>query len=103
MKTVWDRIHVWLAAHAPGVLASLAPGATGGQIRAAEEALGVTLPDDVRACYRIHDGQKAPEGFCGPPGFLYGWEWHSLEGVVSEWSCNTGLLQEGAFGDARGI
>jgi len=84
MKRTWDRIHVWLRANAPAIFASLRPGASDEQIRAAEAQIGVSLPDDVRACYRIHDGQEdAEDGF--PIGFLHGHPWCSLERMVREW------------------
>jgi cell wall assembly regulator SMI1 len=95
MKTIWDRIHVWLAANAPEVLASLRPGATEEAIRAAEEAMGVTLPDDVKACYRIHDGQ-GPGQYGFAPGFLYGWQWCSLEAMVSVWASMKDFVEGGS-------
>jgi cell wall assembly regulator SMI1 len=101
MKLIWDRIHIWLAAHAPEVLESLRPGATEKAIRAAEEAMGVTLPDDVRACYRIHDGQQPVlvnvaywPGLVSVPGFLYGDPWMSLEDMVGTWDTLSSLLGE---------
>ena len=60
-----------------------APGATNEQIRAAEAALGVTLPKDVKACYRIHDGQVS--GGVDVPDFLHGWRWNSLSDMVDDW------------------
>jgi cell wall assembly regulator SMI1 len=84
MKTIWDRIHTWLAAHAPAVLASLRPGAMEAEIRAAEEAMGVTLPEDVRACYRIHDGQN-PEANGWRLLLWHCWAWLPLEDMVAEW------------------
>jgi cell wall assembly regulator SMI1 len=78
MKPLFDRIHVWLSANAPEVLASLRPGATEEQIRAAERELDVRLPEDVRAAYRIHDG-------CEGGKFLFGWVWLDLDCVVRYW------------------
>src|SRR5262249_39429588 len=73
MKQIWERIHTWLRQHAPAVLDSLRPGATEETLRAAEEAMGVKLPADVRQSYRIHDGQSAGEhGFA--PGLIEGLE-----------------------------
>jgi cell wall assembly regulator SMI1 len=79
MKRLFDRIHVWLAANAPEVLASLRPGATEEAIRAAEREMGVTLPDDVRAAYRIHDGQEWGHDL------VYGRQWLPLADVVGTW------------------
>jgi len=98
MKRTWDRIHVWLAGHAPRVLASLRPGATDEAIRAAEAELSASLPDDVRACYRIHDGQAASERLLGwAPSFLYGQEWYALERVLDSWRVLKRLAGAGIF------
>jgi cell wall assembly regulator SMI1 len=96
MKTVWDRIHVWLAANAPVVLATLRPGASEDEIRAAEREMGVALPEDVKACYRIHDGQEGRV----PPGFLYGWGLLPLA-RVRKWQRTLVRLVEG--GDFDGL
>src|SRR5262245_49372290 len=93
MKDVWDRIHRWLGANAPEVLESLQPGASDAAIGQVEAALGVTLPEDVKAAYRIHDGQAGSM----PPGFLYCWEWLSLERMLSTWKCGKDLLDNGTF------
>jgi len=108
MKDIWDRIHVWLAAKAPMVLASLDPPATDEQLRAAEAAMGVSLPDDVKACYRIHDGQRViatpvchdPDLRCAP-GFLYGEKWMSLDETVKRWRGLKERLDGGAFAGLR--
>jgi cell wall assembly regulator SMI1 len=98
MKTIWDRVHTWLTAHAPVVLDSLAPPATEAQIRAAENALDVTLPDDVKASYRIHNGQRVVSGQYGKPALLYGgWDLYSLAEVVSQWKCWKDLSDRGTF------
>ena len=47
MKPLFDRIHVWLSAHAPEVLAAFRPGAGEEEILAAEKEIGVALPDAV--------------------------------------------------------
>src|SRR3954467_14721384 len=98
MKCVWDRIHAWLRDNAPEVLASLRPGASEGAIRAAERELGVTLPEDVREFYRIHDGQaprdRSPH-WARP--LLYGMEWFSLEAMLADWRISQRLVLDGAF------
>jgi cell wall assembly regulator SMI1 len=95
MKTIWDRIHVWLAANAPKVQKSLCRGASERAIRAAEREMGVTFPDDVKACYRIHDGQRE-----GGADFLYGWHWNSLDGMLEDWRLLKGMSEnvEGSRG-----
>jgi cell wall assembly regulator SMI1 len=77
MKRIWDRIHVWLAFNAPAVNKALLLGATEEQIRTAEAEMGVKLPDDVKVCYRIHNG-------CASDLF-YGWDWQGLAGMLHCW------------------
>src|SRR5215212_9335671 len=81
MKTVWDRIHAWLDANAPPGYGNLRKGASAEAIRAAEEAMGLTLPDDVKASYRVHDGQGTTPGLIGGEG----WTLLSLEEIVKTW------------------
>lgn len=69
MKTVWDRIHHWLDANAPAGYGRLRPGASEGEIRAAEAEMGLELPGDVVASFRIHDGQDAEPGLVGGEGW----------------------------------
>lgn len=65
MKAVWKRVHAWLDDHAPEGYGSLRPGTSARALRSAEETLGLTLPDDVKASYRIHDGQYGEPGLKG--------------------------------------
>src|SRR5262249_40954519 len=97
MKLIWDRIHAWLEANAPKVLASLGPGASDEEVRTAEAEMGVTSPDDVRECYRIHDGQARSDRSQWAPAFLYGLEWFGLEGMLADWRCLKGLVDDGHF------
>ncbi len=91
MKATWDRIHFWLRANAPHVLARLRPGATEEQIQAAEAELGVTFPESVRQTYLIHDGQN------GSGGFMEGYEWLSLKGIVYQWRGWKDIVEAGDF------
>jgi cell wall assembly regulator SMI1 len=52
----WNRIRTWLAAHAPGVLAKIRQPASGADIAAAQEVVGVPLPEDLVALWRLADG-----------------------------------------------
>ena len=96
MQEAWGRIERWLAGAAPEVLDSLQPGATDEQISNTEAALGVTFPEDVRASYRIHDGQY-PDG----PGLMDAWEFLSLSRIVAEWRIWKDLFDGGDFSKAR--
>jgi cell wall assembly regulator SMI1 len=60
----WRRIEAWLSAHCPEVVAALRPGLPEKAIAAVEKVLGLPLPEDVKASYRIHDGRgRIPEDF----------------------------------------
>ena len=97
MSAAWMRIEKWLAEHAPASASGLNPPASAAAIAAAEKAMGVTFPDDVRATYLRHDGQ-APDS----PWIFEGWEWLSLERMVEEWQVWKGLLDGGDFEDTDG-
>ncbi len=105
----WARIHAWLREHCPIVLASLGPPATDEKLRAAEEAMRVELPEEVKDCYRIHDGQRIiptpvsywPDLKC-VPAFLYGDEWEDLEHMAETWHSMKGLLDGGTFKAVKG-
>lgn len=96
MDAIWERIERWLGANAPEVLASLNRPATARRLAAAERHLGVTFPDDVRASYLRHDGQRS-DG----PGWVDGWEWLSLTRMTDEWDVWKGQLDGGDFADSR--
>ncbi|APR84740.1 glucan synthase 1-related protein [Minicystis rosea] len=93
VEQAFQRIERWLLANAPGLHAELRPPATPEQIAAAEAKLGVRFPDDVRALYRLHDGQGRDGS-----GLLGGWTWLDLAHVVSEWQIWKDLLDKGTFG-----
>jgi cell wall assembly regulator SMI1 len=69
MKAVWKRIHAWLDRNAPPGYGQLRPGASADAIRAAETAMGLKLPADVKASYRVHDGQGKEPGLIGGEGW----------------------------------
>ncbi|HEY9877863.1 MAG TPA: SMI1/KNR4 family protein, partial [Leptolyngbyaceae cyanobacterium] len=80
MQTIWARIDAWLMANAPGVLQTLKPGASDAQIKAFEQVVGVQLPEDVKASFRIHNGQSDYEY-----GLIDGRELLSLDRIQDEW------------------
>jgi len=91
----WTRIEDWLKANAPNALAAIDEPASDEQIRAAEIAMNVSLPDEVRNSYRRHDGQSERGGTIAPP-----WALLSLEYVVSKWRKQNQLLEAGDFDGA---
>jgi cell wall assembly regulator SMI1 len=54
----WQRIDTWLLAFAPAYAAYLFPGVTAEALEEAEAKLGLTLPADFKASYRIHNGAQ---------------------------------------------
>ncbi len=84
----WDTIETWLEENAPGALATLRRGAPAAEVAAAEQALGVSLPEDYKELVARHDGQRdlgPMVGFCTllPVGELRkNREW--LEGLMAE-------------------
>lgn len=92
MRSDWARIETWLKKHSPATPRALRPGAPEARIAKAENALGITFPADVRASYRIHDGQSS-DG----PVLFNGWALLSLARVMEEWRLWKGLLDGGEF------
>ncbi|HEY9761422.1 MAG TPA: SMI1/KNR4 family protein [Trichocoleus sp.] len=97
MQTIWARIDAWLMANAPGVLKTLQPGASDAQIEAFEKVLGVQLPEDVKASFRIHNGQSDHEY-----GLMDGRELLSLDRIQDEWLVWKDLLDSHMFEDIEG-
>ncbi|GAA4913668.1 cell wall assembly regulator SMI1 [Stackebrandtia albiflava] len=52
----WRRIDTWLATHAPESLAMLNPPASPEDVAAAEEAVGIAFPAQLRESLAVHDG-----------------------------------------------
>ena len=72
----------WLDANAPDVKKSLNSGATDKDIADAEAVLGVSLPEDVKASYKIHNGQVEYDmGFINSREFLW------LERIETNGAC----------------
>ena len=81
MKAVWKRIHAWLDENAPAGYGHLRPGASADAIQAAEKVMGLKLPADVKASYRVHDGQSNEPGLIGGEG----WCLLTLQEMVKWW------------------
>lgn len=58
MKEVWNRIEKWLSANSPQLLNSLNPGVSERDLDIFEESMRVQLPPEVRASFRVHNGQR---------------------------------------------
>ena len=92
----WNRYVRWLEKNAPELMKSLQKGATDEQFETAEKALGISLPDDLKALYRVNNGQDS-EG-----GYLFdGYRLLSLEDMVDEWTVWKNLLDSGEFKETK--
>ncbi|WP_017812039.1 SMI1/KNR4 family protein [Paenibacillus shenyangensis] len=58
----------------------LLPPAGDVEIAQAEQAMGVTFPDELRQLYHIHNGESR-----NGPGLFFGLQFLSLDDMVSEW------------------
>ena len=56
IEGLWQRIETWMHLHAQELWHQLAPGADEEEIKRLEHILDVTLPEEVRASYRWHNG-----------------------------------------------
>lgn len=67
---LWRRIDSWLQTFAPTQAADLLPGVTPKELAEAEAAMGMPLPADFKASYRIHNGAGGAGGvLMGYPDF----------------------------------
>lgn len=95
MLETWNRLEAWLQANTPWIYERLGPPATEEELRAAEEAMGWTLPEEFKESYRIHNGhiadhlwRKGRGAFWGirPSGFLYDAEdFKRLDLITDDW------------------
>lgn len=58
VPAVWKRIEAAVGTLAPQLVANLAPGATAKEINEFEKTVGRKLPEEVRASFRAHNGQR---------------------------------------------
>jgi cell wall assembly regulator SMI1 len=98
MEEIWTQIDAWLEANAPVVSQSLQPGASDSQIQALEDTLSIYLPEDVRASYRIHNGQSTVD--YGAHGLIpLVREFLCLERIQDEWQVKKEVFNPEAFPD----
>ncbi|MDQ0904973.1 cell wall assembly regulator SMI1 [Streptomyces canus] len=74
-----SRIVDWLAEYAPQSYAALKPGASDNEIVALEEALGVSVPEELKALWRLSAGE---DGVAGSGLMLGKWALMPLDAVI---------------------
>jgi cell wall assembly regulator SMI1 len=77
VEEAWRRFEQWFQQRFPEHLHYWRPGVAAGEIPAFEEAIGRTLPEEVRLSYRLHDGL--------PGGFFSGMDFLSLKESLTRW------------------
>lgn len=92
MKNTWQRFEQWLAAHRPGLLEDLQPPASGAELLALGERLGMTLPAQFLTCLAVHNGQA------GHAGYLFDrYALLSTGRLLMHWKTWNDLLEGGDF------
>jgi cell wall assembly regulator SMI1 len=77
MQKVWQRFLVALAALSPDLVTRLQPGVDEAAFARAEQQVGIPLPEEVKAYFRVQNGSNGP--------LLVPWEFLSLEQACIEW------------------
>jgi cell wall assembly regulator SMI1 len=90
MSDLWERVDRVLARHEPSIYASLRPPASLEQIEAAESAMGLRFPVDIRTAYLHHDGASFPAApdnfnFALDSIFVWGNSWSCLAQCIEIW------------------
>jgi cell wall assembly regulator SMI1 len=93
IHSTWQRIETWLRIHMPDIWQHLPSGALETEIRQAEMAIGLTLPEDFKASYLLHNG-----GYL----ILLASEMNifSLDDLVATWQMFQQLAEEETWTDA---
>lgn len=98
--TIFSRVEQFMASHG-GPTVKLNPPATEAQLAAAEAAMGVRLPAEIREAYLQHNGisrltySAIPTGAeRGPSLFLPRYDWVDLDKMVEEWKMMCGIEAE---------
>ena len=84
IEEIWERIEIWLKRYAPNILSGFQPGATDEELEHAEAVLGVELPEDLKAWYRLHNGSNGRF-------FLDGWYLLNVKNLVASWQMGQDL------------
>jgi cell wall assembly regulator SMI1 len=89
----WYKFEAVLQKFMPRDYAALMPPASDEQIQAAELAMGVVFPDDLKFLYRKHNGIDRNAKFVG--NFVFdGMRWCSLDDMVAYWKMMSHLCDQ---------
>jgi cell wall assembly regulator SMI1 len=80
LQETFDQVDGAVAKAWPALFDTLLPPASEDQIRSTEASLGLTFPDDLRAMYRWHNGQR--RGW-DVPKLLGRYSWYNLDDMVA--------------------
>jgi cell wall assembly regulator SMI1 len=78
VEGAWKRLETWYREHCPDILDGMGPGATPEEVRAVEQTIGRSLPEELRQSFAIRNGVH--EGCLSNLDFL------TLEQVLNAWN-----------------
>src|SRR5690349_9473850 len=85
MHEIWSRIETMLKKLAPEIYSSLQPGASETTLGQVEAFIPITLPQEVKALYRLHDGQADRTYLEECTGLVNGWLFLPLKQMCYAW------------------
>jgi cell wall assembly regulator SMI1 len=118
IERFWHDLEAWLKQTAPRWLETLPPPVSEDAIKALESQLGVALPEEFKASYRIHDGLGESkllrlERHQYPQYQVYGiwhetvWDWLPLEAIAPTYTQTLTIYKdifpEAAFKQVAGV
>jgi cell wall assembly regulator SMI1 len=89
----WEQIEAWLAGHAPKLARNLPPGATEAELSACEEAIGLSLPAELRHSLARHGGDSERAA----PKIVGNWALMDSEYILREHRLMKRLLDAGSL------
>lgn len=93
LQIIWKRIDAWFEhMHASEMVESLRSGATDAELQQTESSLGILLPDEVKASYRIHNGSNGKEMIGDPMQRVY--HLYSSAEIVMDWQVQKSWMDE---------
>lgn len=97
----WSRIVEWLAEYAPPSYASLRPGASEDEIATLEEALGASVPEELKALWRLTAGE---DGVAGSGLMMGDWALMPFNAVIEVHQRQMGFQEDhGEVDDGDGM